>query len=92
MKIATVEYAPAGRCAYKARERLQSPARWAATVIVKNTTDRIPTTDGPTWGVIDGPGLGITVNEAKLLRVHEVYHESGQYLPYDLASEIGRLS
>ena len=48
--------------------------------------------NGPTGGVIDGPGLGITVDEAKLHRVHEVYHERGQYLPYDQASEIGQLS
>jgi len=36
--------------------------------------------------VPEGPGLGVTVDEAKVAKYHAAYRERGQYLPYALAS------
>jgi L-Ala-D/L-Glu epimerase len=47
-------------------------------------TTSIPITDGPAWGVPDGPGLGIEVDEGKVARYNANYQEHGQYLPYTL--------
>ena len=44
--------------------------------------ERIPIADGPKWGLIDGPGLGVTVDEAKLMKYHEAYLSEGEYVPY----------
>jgi glucarate dehydratase len=46
--------------------------------------EQIPTTTKPSWGVIDGAGLGVEVNEEKLEKYHQNYLKHGQYLPYDL--------
>ena len=43
----------------------------------------IPIASGPDWGVPDGPGLGLAIDEEKLGRYHELYRERGQFLPYD---------
>ncbi len=43
--------------------------------------DRLPISDGPNWGTIDRPGLGIEVDEDKLARYVEAYRRNGQFLP-----------
>ena len=45
----------------------------------------IPIATGPNWGVPEGPGLGIEIDEDKLAKYHELYRERGQFLPYDPA-------
>lgn len=42
----------------------------------------LPIASGPRWGVPDRPGLGIEVDEAKLMRFAEDYRRDGQFLPY----------
>jgi L-alanine-DL-glutamate epimerase-like enolase superfamily enzyme len=44
--------------------------------------ERVPVTDGPRWGRIDAPGLGVTVDEAKLARYHEAHRAHGEFPPY----------
>jgi L-alanine-DL-glutamate epimerase-like enolase superfamily enzyme len=44
--------------------------------------ERIPIIDGPRWGRIDRPGLGVGVDEAKLARYHEAYRVHGEFPPY----------
>ena len=46
-------------------------------------TEPLPIGSGPVWGVPEGPGLGIQIDEAKLARYHEHFRKRGQYLPYD---------
>ena len=48
-------------------------------------TQTLPITNGPQWGVPEGPGLGIEIHEEKLGRYNESYHRTGQFLPYDPA-------
>lgn len=45
-------------------------------------TERIPIMDGPDWGRIDKPGLGVTVDEDKVMRFHEAYKRDGEFPPY----------
>ena len=45
-------------------------------------TERIPIADGPKWGRIEAPGLGVEVDEAKLATYHEAYLREGEYVPY----------
>lgn len=45
-------------------------------------TDEIPIATGPTWGRIDGPGLGVVVDEGKVQAFHEAYLRDGAYAPY----------
>jgi L-alanine-DL-glutamate epimerase-like enolase superfamily enzyme len=45
-------------------------------------TEPVPIAMGPKWGRIEGPGLGVTVDEAKLARYHEAYRRDGQFLPF----------
>jgi len=47
---------------------------------------QLPIASGPCWGIPDTPGLGVEVDEDKLLRYHEAYRRQGQFLPYDLAA------
>lgn len=42
---------------------------------------RLPIADGPRWGLIDRPGLGVEVDEDKLRRYVEAYRKDGQFLP-----------
>jgi L-alanine-DL-glutamate epimerase-like enolase superfamily enzyme len=49
-------------------------------------TSSLPIATGPHWGVPDGAGLGVTVDEAKVKKYHEHYRERGQFLPYALGS------
>lgn len=44
--------------------------------------ERIPIMDGPTWGVLDKPGLGVEVDEDKLNRFREDFQRNGEYPPY----------
>lgn len=53
--------------------------------------ESLPITSGPNWGVPEGAGLGIEVDEGKVNRYHEVYKELGQFLPYD-PRQIGKES
>ena len=48
--------------------------------ILKQT---LPITHLPNWGLPDGIGLGIEVDEDKVACYHELYRERGQFLPYD---------
>ena len=43
--------------------------------------DRLPIADGPDWGLLDAPGLGVEVDEDKLARYVEAYRKDGQFLP-----------
>ncbi len=43
--------------------------------------DRLPISDGPEWGLVEKPGLGIEIDEDKLARYVEAYRRDGQYLP-----------
>ncbi len=42
----------------------------------------LPIASGPRWGLIEAPGLGIAVDEAKLAHYHEAFRSNGQFLPY----------
>jgi glucarate dehydratase len=42
---------------------------------------RLPIADGPIWGLVDKPGLGVEVDEDKLARYAEAYRRDGQFLP-----------
>jgi glucarate dehydratase len=44
--------------------------------------EKIPIIDGPAWGRIDKPGLGVTVDEDKLMRYHEAYRKHGEFPTY----------
>jgi L-alanine-DL-glutamate epimerase-like enolase superfamily enzyme len=45
-------------------------------------TEPLPIAAGPRWGMPGEPGLGVTVDEAKLQCFHERYRRDGQFLPY----------
>lgn len=45
-------------------------------------TEALPIAQGPMWGRIERPGLGVDVDEDKLRRYHEAYLRDGQFLPY----------
>jgi L-alanine-DL-glutamate epimerase-like enolase superfamily enzyme len=45
-------------------------------------TERIPIVDKPSWGRIDKPGLGVEVDEDKLMLFHESYRKHGEYRTY----------
>ena len=45
-------------------------------------TSSIPITDGPIWGRLDGPGLGVEVDEDKVMTYHEDYLRNGMFRPY----------
>ncbi len=44
----------------------------------------IPIAEGPKWGLIEAPGLGVEVDEDKIGLYHEAYKRDGQFLPYRL--------
>jgi glucarate dehydratase len=61
-------------------------AQQTASVMVDDIlTERLPIADGPKWGPIEGPGLGVTVSEEKLGQYHEAFLRDGQFLPYAAA-------
>lgn len=43
----------------------------------------IPIASQPDWGVPEGSGLGIEVDEEKVGKYHEQYQRIGQFVPYD---------
>src|SRR5215510_13252955 len=45
----------------------------------------LPITTGPDWGVPEGSGLCVEVDDDKVARYHELYLDRGQFLPYDPA-------
>jgi L-alanine-DL-glutamate epimerase-like enolase superfamily enzyme len=45
-------------------------------------TAPLPIATGPSWGLIERPGLGIEIDEDKLARYHEAFRRDGQFLPY----------
>jgi L-alanine-DL-glutamate epimerase-like enolase superfamily enzyme len=47
--------------------------------------DPIPIADAPDWGLPSGCGIGVDVDEAKLMKYHELYLKRGQFTPYDPA-------
>ena len=53
-------------------------------------TEPIPIASGPRWGTIDGPGLGVEVDDDAVAEAAARYRAEGQYLPwqdYQLAEE-----
>lgn len=42
----------------------------------------LPIATGPRWGRIEGPGLGVAVDEDKVARYHEAYLRDGEFIPY----------
>ena len=44
--------------------------------------EEIPISTGPFWGEIDGAGLGVRVDAAKLDRYHKLFLAQGQFLPW----------
>jgi L-alanine-DL-glutamate epimerase-like enolase superfamily enzyme len=45
----------------------------------------LPIASGPDWGVPQGSGLGVEIDEDKVVHYHELYQSHGQFLPYDPA-------
>jgi glucarate dehydratase len=45
-------------------------------------TERVPIADGPRWGRIEYPGLGVEVDEDKVMRYHEAYRREGGFPTY----------
>jgi L-Ala-D/L-Glu epimerase len=45
-------------------------------------TETIPIATGPSWGRIGRPGLGVDVDEDKLMRYHESYRKLGEFPTY----------
>jgi L-alanine-DL-glutamate epimerase-like enolase superfamily enzyme len=55
-------------------------------------TQPIPIASGPSWGAINGPGLGVEVDDERVAEAAARYRAEGQYLPwqdYQLAKEEG---
>lgn len=45
-------------------------------------TERLPIADGPHWGRIEKPGLGVDVDDSKLMTYHEAYLREGEYVTW----------
>ncbi len=45
----------------------------------------LPIATGSEWGIPEGAGLGIEVDEDKVGRYHDSYRQNGQFPPYDPA-------
>jgi glucarate dehydratase len=45
-------------------------------------TEPLPIASGPRWGAIDGPGLGVEVDEDAVAEAAARYQSVGQYLPW----------
>ena len=56
----------------------QTAAMMADDIIVES----LPTATGARWGVPEGVGLGVVVDEGKVAKYHAAYREGGQFLPY----------
>jgi L-alanine-DL-glutamate epimerase-like enolase superfamily enzyme len=44
--------------------------------------ERIPIMDGPLWGRLDRPGIGVTIDEAKVSRFDADYRRQGEFPTY----------
>jgi glucarate dehydratase len=66
-------------CLRNAIDGVQQTAAMMEDDILK---DPIPIAEGPRWGLVEGSGLGIEVDEDKLHRYSEVFRKHGQFLPY----------
>ena len=51
--------------------------------------DPVPIARGPRWGVVDGPGLGVEVDEDAVAEAAARYRADGQFLPWQ-EHQIGR--
>jgi L-alanine-DL-glutamate epimerase-like enolase superfamily enzyme len=49
----------------------------------------LPIATGPSWGVVDGAGLGVEVDEAAVADAAERYRRDGQFLPWQ-PEQLGR--
>ncbi len=45
-------------------------------------SERIPIADGPRWGRLDKPGLGVEVDEDKVAKYHAAYRKQGEFPTY----------
>ena len=66
-------------CAPNACDGHQQTAQMMEDDILK---EPIPISDRAKWGRIEGPGLGVEVDEDKLMKYHEDYRRRGEFLPY----------
>jgi L-alanine-DL-glutamate epimerase-like enolase superfamily enzyme len=46
--------------------------------------ETLPIATSPKWGVPEGTGLCVTVDEGLVVKYHSVYEARGQYLPYQV--------
>lgn len=46
----------------------------------------LPIVSNPDWGVPEGAGLGVEVDEDKVRRYNDLYKNQGQFLPYDASA------
>ncbi len=61
---------------------VQGNQQTAAMMADDILTQRLPIAEGPRWGVPEGVGLGVEVDEEKVAMYHALYREQGQFLPY----------
>jgi len=47
----------------------------------------LPIATGPAWGRIEGPGLGVTVDEDRVRACHEAFRAEGAFTPYGTRPE-----
>ena len=66
-------------CAPNACDGHQQTAQFMTDDIL---TERIPIADGPRWGRLDRPGLGVDVDDDKLMAFDEDYLRHGAFSPY----------
>ena len=45
-------------------------------------TEPVPIASGPRWGTIDGPGLGVDVDDVAVAEAAARYRSEGQYKPW----------
>ncbi len=57
----------------------QQTAQLMAGDILK---EPVPIAEGPRWGRIEGPGLGVDVDEDKVMEAHQTYLSEGVFPPY----------
>ncbi len=48
-----------------------------------SSSETIPISNGPDWGVPERPGIGVEIVPEKLAKYHELYRQRGQFVPYD---------
>ena len=66
-------------CAPNACDGHQQTAQLMADDIL---TEELPIARGPRWGRIEAPGLGVEIDEDKLMAYHEAYRRDGEFVPY----------